>query len=220
MVNIFVKSFIISLFLFLIGIGIGMGIEKIDSTGLFAKTTSIENSIQEIELEMLYFQNLNSSTSCTFLNDILGKTNNNLDILSSQLEKYSDRNIIFTGDLADIKEKYTGLAIKSWLLNEQIKTNCGPKSASLLYFYQTQNCNDCAVQGNILTNLKQTYKDKLLVYPLDVGVKLDLINILQERYNITSFPSVVIGDTVFKGIVGKGDIIPLICQQLGNVTGC
>src|SRR2546428_10635545 len=186
MVNIFLKAFVISLFLFAIGIAVGIGIEQVNTFGFAVKTSSIEDSIQQIELEMLYFQTLNSSNSCDFLNSVLVKTNNNLDLLSGQLEKYSDKNVIFSENVLDVKAKYSNLLIKSWLLQEKIKSMCNSQVTTILYFYNPLNCGDCQVQGNVLSVLKNSFKERLMVYPLDVRLDVDMIKILMNRYNTTS----------------------------------
>lgn len=221
--NIYVKAFFLSLGIFLVGLFIGMNIENFIRSDLIARASDIESSIQEIELEMLYFQGLNANYSCDFLNEIVRKTNNNLDSLSAQLVNYPESNVLFGGAEAKrIKSKYTFLLIKDWLLQERIKTNCGTKSVSVLYFYKTIDCDDCIVQGDVLSSLKSSFKEKLMIFPLDIRVQLSMMEILMRRYNITSTPSLVMEEKVYRGIVSKDGIKNIICEifKEENLTEC
>lgn len=222
MVSVYVKAFFISLIVFVLGLYTGMNIEKFVTSDLLSRTGSIESSVQEIELEMLYFQNLNESYACDFLNEIVRKTNNNLDILSDQISRYSEENVLITRtDIENLKEKYTFLLVKDWLLQERIKVNCGTKTVSVLYFYDRKGCDDCIVQGNILSSLKSSFKEKLMVFPLDIKVESSMLDILIKRFNITSVPSLVIEGKVYSGIVSTDNLKNIICDISDeNITQC
>jgi len=220
--NIYTKAFFLTLGIFIIGLFIGMNVEKLIGSDLLKRSDDVERSIQEIELEMLYFQTLNASYSCDFLNEIVRETNNNLDDLSDRLSSYSEDNILFwKSDVEDQKKKYTYLLIKDWLLQERIKIDCGTKTVSVLYFYKRKECGDCIIQGNILSILKNSFREKLMVFPLDIDVKLSMIDILIKRFNITSTPSLVIEDNLYQRIVSKEELNDIVCDILpGNITAC
>lgn len=221
MVSIYLKAFIISIVIFISGLFVGLFVESYLVSNVISRTSELENSIQEIELEMLYFQNLNETYSCPFLNEIVRKTNNNLDTLAQQLTMYSEKNVIFTPkEIRDLKAKYSFLLIKDWLLQEKIKLTCGTDVVTILYFYDREGCDDCVIQGNILSVLKESFKEKLMVFSLDRRVELSMINILMERYNVTKMPSIVIDEKVYSGITSKDQIKTLICNQISNVTAC
>jgi hypothetical protein len=219
--DVFVKTFFISLGIFLIGIFIGFFIEKNLESGLTSKTAYIESAVQEIELELLYFQGLNASASCDFLNEVVRKTNNNLDILANQITVYSEKNIIFTvPDVLELKTKYTFLLIKDWILQERIKKACGSHTVTVLYFYSTEGCDDCLIQGNILTVLKNSFKEKLMIFPVDEKINLSMIPVLMKEYNVTKTPSIITNGVLHSGIVSKDQMKKIICNQVGNVTEC
>lgn len=215
MVNIYIKTFLISLGIFSLGLLVGFYIERFLASDIVARTTLIESSVQEIELQMLYFQGLNESYACDFLNEIVRDTNKNLDILADQLLRYSEKNILFTRpEIASLKRRYTSLLIKDWLLQERIKKNCGTKVVTVLYFYSTEECDDCLIQGTILSILKNEFREKLMVFPLDIKVEVSMIDILRKRFNITTTPSLVIEEKTYTGIVSKDDLKSIICDVL------
>lgn len=219
--NVYLISFVITIVVFFLGMFVGLGIERFMLSNLIKKTSSIESSIQEIELELLYFQGLNTNESCTFLKEVVRKTNNKLDIFADQLGAYSDRNILFTRDqVTDLKTKYTSLLIKDWLLQEKIKTDCGDNVVSVLYFYSTEGCNDCIIQGDILTLLKEVFKDKLMVFPLDAGIESDMVKILMARFEIEPTPTIVVNNEKYEGVITKEYLSGIICSEIPSIEEC
>ena len=198
-----------------------MNMEFYMTSDIFSQTNNIESSVQDLELQMLYFQNLNDTHSCDFLNEIIRNTNNQLDQLSEQISGYTEDRIIFSRmNVENLKKKYTSLLIKDWLLQNQVKTKCGTDTVSVLYFYKRKNCNDCIIQGNVLTSLKDEFRERLMVFPLDIDVGSPMIAILMRRYNITSTPSVIIEDGIYTRLLSRDELKDSICYYFVNMTGC
>lgn len=213
--NVFIKTFIISVGIFVIGFLIGSVVEKSLTDDLSSKTESIDNSIQQIELENLYLLSV-SNSSCFFLNDLVRKTNNNLDELAGQLSSYDQNKIIFTSsDLVNVKSKYTNLLVKDWLLQKSVSQHCITNSTSILYFYD-RNCVDCIFQGDALTVLKERMKEKLMVFPLDHSLGLSTVSLLESNFNVTKFPSVVIDEKTYSGVVPFEQLRDNICKTVSD----
>jgi len=212
--SIYLKAFVISILIFLLGILVGLSIERFFVSDLSSRASSIENSVQEIELEMLYFQSFDDY-SCEFINEIIRKTNNELDELADKLLGYSETSVLFTGEqIKNIKRKYTFLLIKDWLLQERVKRSCGTGTVTILYFYDTEGCNDCLVQGDVLTALKNRFKDKVMIFPLDANMDVEMVNILMNRFNVTSTPSIVIDEKTYTGIVDMYRLNGMVCERI------
>jgi hypothetical protein len=219
--GLYLKAFVISILLFTFGLVIGILIENFLVTNLSSRTSAIENSVGEIELEMLYAQNLPTNESCVFLSSIVRKTNENLDLLAQDLMKYSDKNVLFTsGDVNSIKTTYTSLLIKDWILQERIKEGCGTDTMTVLYFYTSEGCDDCITQGNVLTILKDEFKDKLMVFPIDTRIDLSMIDILKERFSVTSMPGIVINGKTYSRIMSLHELKILICSEMPQAEAC
>lgn len=217
--NVFIKTFLITAGIFVIGFFVGSSLEGLLTSDLQAKTEEIENSIQEIELENLYLLAL-SDDSCIFLGDIVRKTNNDLDQLAGQLSEYSEENIIFTRDeLTGVKKRYSNLLVKAWLLQEGIKENCGQSSVSILYFYD-RDCPDCILQGGMLTVLKEDFKESVMIFPFDHSLDVSTIGLLESRYNVTEFPSVVVENATYSGLVRNDLLRESICSSIPEHASC
>jgi hypothetical protein len=210
--KIYIEAFFISLAIFIAGLLIGYYLEKSSVSEIEERTKEIERSIRQAELEMLYFQTINAS-DCATLNEVVRRININLDELATKLASFSE-DALLSKSLEELKEEYTYLLIKNWILVEKMKESCKSQIATILYFYKRKNCDDCLVQGNILSALKLKYKEKLMIFPLDSEVKVEMVKILMGKYNITSFPSIVVLGKKYEGIVSKEEVEKLILQQL------
>ena len=84
---------------------------------------------------------------------------------------------------------------------------------SVLYFYSLKDCTVCPDQGVILTYFKKIFDERLLVFPINVDLEKEepFIKIMRSRYNITSYPSIVIQEKKHEGVVQKTDLSRLIC---------
>lgn len=215
--NIYLKSLVITTFIFSAGLLLGLYIERFFLSDLSSRTADIENSVREIELEMLYFQSVDESYSCIFLNELVRKINNNLDTLANRLLSYSESDILFTKvEMRNIKQTYTYLLIKDWLLQERIKETCGTKTVTILYFYTVEDCDDCVTQGNILTLLKNDFKESVMVFPLDVGIDIEMIKILMSNFNLKSTPALIIDGEAHPGITNKAHLTEIICSKVSD----
>ena len=219
--NIYVKAFLITVLVFVFGLFVGLNIERFMLSNLEKRSSSVESSIRDIELELLYFQGLGEKDSCTFLKEVVRKTNNMLDVMADQLGSYNEKDILFTsGQIADVKATYTSLLIKDWILQDRIKKECNSTVVSVLFFYSTKDCDDCVLQGDVLTLLKDVFKDRLMVFPLDVGVDSDMIGILMSKFGVKSTPSLVVNGQLYSGIMQKDKLKNSVCSELPGAPEC
>lgn len=142
-----------------------------------------------------------------------------LNDLSKKIE-YSEDNIGPSDQLTQLKESYSLLEIKDYLLMKELAQRCGQKSVFVLYFYTTsQNCSECVKQGYALTALKEKYP-LLRVYSFDYGLNLSAIETLEKIYNIkdTLLPAMVSDGQVYTGFHSVEDIETLIPKLKSTLT--
>ena len=110
------------------------------------------------------------------------------------------------------KREYILSEFQYWILAQQAKDVCQTDSESLLFFYTDDDaCPECGTQGYILTYLKSLFQDKLLVFSFDVEFDEPMIDLLQQQYNITATPSVVVSDAVFSGLQTREMLLSHLC---------
>src|SRR3989344_7012183 len=142
---------------------------------------------------------LSSETQYCLLSELSCKNVSN-SILSGQLEElgqkleWSENNLGDTEEVAYLKNYYSLLEIKDYLLAKRISERCGVKSAFILYFYTTEKtCELCQEQGTVLTALRDEYPE-LRVYSFDYSTNLSAVKAMIQIYKIkdTELPALVI----------------------------
>jgi hypothetical protein len=77
-----------------------------------------------------------------------------------------------------LKEQYSLLEIRDYLLTKQLATECGTKPVTVLYFYSNAgDCADCDKAGYALSYLRTTYPN-LRVYSFDYNLDLGALKTL------------------------------------------
>jgi len=209
MVSIYLKAFSITVIIFVIGIFIGIQIENFVLSGNQVDTQLIEDLVKNTELELLYFQDLDDQTFCQSFEGIVYRTNDELDKLETELLNEKD-SIFRQEQIKAIKLEYTYALLKAFVLNNKIKERCDSENLIILYFYSTENCLDCVIQGNILTDIKNQYKDKVLVFPFDKDMNIFLLKTLISSYNIKTYPSIAIGNQTFEGLTDREKVLDML----------
>ena len=102
-----------------------------------------------------------------------------------------------------------------WLFAKKTKEKCDLDVVNILYFYSEKNCQTCPDQGVILTYFKKTFGDKLLVFPIDVDYELNepVITILKKQYDVTMYPTTIIEDQKYEGIIHNEELKKIICDS-------
>ncbi len=83
-----------------------------------------------------------------------------------------------------LKEQYSLLEIRDYLLTKQLAQACGTKPVTVLYFYSNAgDCPDCDRAGYALSYLHHTYP-ALRVYSFDYNLDLGALQTLSAIYKI------------------------------------
>jgi hypothetical protein len=153
----------------------------------------------------------------------------NGDILSSQLSTLANElsaaeaaHGIDSADVITLKDYYSLLEIKDYILAEQIYKQCNARPISILYFYSNKgNCTDCTKEGYVLTALRDEYPD-LRVYSFDADLGLNAIETLISLYHVgPQLPAIVVNGTTYEGFQSLDNIqkiIPDLAVAAGTST--
>jgi hypothetical protein len=101
---------------------------------------------------------------------------------------YAEQNLNDQTQLTLLKQQYSILEVKDFLLTKQVSERCKTPVATILYFYKADtSCTDCTKQGYVLDALRQTYST---------------VRALLTIYKIpTTLPAIVIDDTTEDGFM-------------------
>jgi glutaredoxin len=179
------------------------------------RTVDVESVRDQIALDLLSSEtqfNLLRDTSCSNIaSNALSEELNSLSRKLSYME--ADGNADSNSELIYLKKYYSLLEIKDYLLMRELRTKCGLKPLSILYFYgKKTDCPECENTQTVLTRLRQTYPE-LRIYSFDTNLPLGALNTLTSMFGIeqNKLPALVINDKKyigFKTVEEIKDILP------------
>lgn len=192
--------------------------------GLFLTAIYLSNYFSDRKLNQLKsiqdkisIDILSSETQFSLLSEMSCKNvsgsalSGELGELGQKIE-WGQSNIGTTEELTYLKNYYSLLQIKDYLLMKKISARCGKKSAFILYFYTTaQNCSECEKESLVLSTLRNKYPD-LRVYSFDYSTDLSAVKAMINIYKIkdTALPALVIDDNLRTGFQPIEDVEKLI----------
>lgn len=167
------------------------------------KITNLRETADKISIDIMSSETqyaLLAESSCKDLSaNILSQELNNL----AQKLTYSEENLNKnSSDLLMLKNSYTLLQIKDYLLMKKISVKCNTKPVFILYFYST-DCPECEKQGYVLTYLRNKYPS-LRIYSFDYYLNNPALKTLISLYKVKDVtPAMVINDKLYNGYMDK-----------------
>lgn len=202
-------AFAITALIFVIGLLIGLTLtnERIKFTENFARQQKAD--YDSLQLQYLYLQ----KGSCPVLEKTLEQNIQELENNRARLEEFikdSDRE-----DFKLAEREYILSEIRYWLLAKQSKLDCGSDTVSILYFYSDVegDCQDCSAQGTILSYLKEEFKDRLLIFSLDINTEDPMLKILKETKKIDKLPALIVEEDKYSGLIETEELKSIICSH-------
>ncbi|NTV22051.1 MAG: hypothetical protein HGB03_00600 [Candidatus Yonathbacteria bacterium] len=175
---------------------------------------SIENNISMNILSLETQFDLLAEVSCDEIdNTILSKELNSLAERLGYMEQQRGKD---DTEVERLKEYYSLMQIKDYLLMKKIGKECGDEPVSILYFYSNEgDCPDCEKEGYVLTYLRENYPG-VRVYAFDYHIGLSAVSTFTSMYNVTEnlLPSVVIGKKTLYGFQEKETLESLLPESL------
>lgn len=115
-------------------------------------------------------------------------------------------------DVLFVKQYYTLLQIKDFLLMQELDDRCDHDLFTILYFHEG-GCKDCQRQSLTLDEIVDEYPGTR-VYWLDLDTPSPAMSTLVSLFEVTEGPTMVIDGEAFKGFVSYDDIEELLPESL------
>lgn len=175
---------------------------------------SIEDNISIDILSLETQFDLLAEVSCDDIdNSVLSREINSL---ASRLDHMEARRGSDDEEVVRLKEYYSLLQIKDYLLMKKIGRACGNEPVSILYFYSNKgDCADCEREGYVLTYLREHYPG-VRVYAFDYHIDISAVETLIALYDISAetLPTIVFDDEVLSGFQSKETMESLLPESL------
>jgi hypothetical protein len=163
-----------------------------------ARVESIQSTEDKISIDILSLEtqfDLVSDVSCDALE---GHTvlPSEINTLASRLGSAEQSLGASNEQVIQLKEQYSLLEIKDYLITERVKERCGEAKApvSVLYFYSKEgDCTDCTDAGYALDALREEFPS-LRVYSFDYNLPLGAEETLISLLKLNPAPPVFVID--------------------------
>ncbi len=140
------------------------------------------------------------TASSTDLTGELTDLGNRLSYAESQLGSAN-------AEVIRLKEQYSLLEIRDYLITKQLAAACGTKPVTVLYFYSNAgDCADCAKAGYALSYLRDAYP-QLRVYSFDYNLNLGALKTLITVEKLRdALPAFIINGKHYYGFTSLADL--------------
>jgi len=217
----YVIAGILTLLIFSLGLTLGIVLEE----QRYNKADEINQEQQanyiSLQLQYLMLSTFQSQENCPVLFTTLKTTIDDLSGSLSQIIDYEKDNSLNSDDYLLISRRYTLDNLRYWLLANEAKESCDLDIVTVLYFY-SDDCPSCPNQGTILTYFKKLLGDSLLVFPINIDLHEDepMVEVMMSLYNVTKYPTLIIADQKYEGVIKTEELQKVICIELENSEIC
>ena len=180
------------------------------------KNENIKSIEQRISLDILSSEtqfDLLKEVSCNDIsNSILS---GEIGALGDKLTRLENDRGTLDSETLYLKQYYSLLQIKDYLLNKRLAETCGTKTVFIIYLYQNKDtCPLCENQGYVLTEIRKSYPN-LRVYSFDTTRNITAIDTLLSVYKVKSErPAIIIQGKPHYGFQSVDALDALLPQSI------
>ena len=193
----FWQALVFTIIVFFLGIVLGFFIEARQSDSLTARLANSEINLLDEQLRERVISGF--STDCELARASMFSF---ADKIYSEAIQLEDKDA--TGRLSDLSalhRRYDLLRTLLWIESKNLKLRCGNQFHVVVYLYQYHN-EDTDISSKqffysrLLADLKDAYPKEVILIPIAVDTGLSSIELAIASKNITSFPAILIDDSV------------------------
>ncbi|MBR9676823.1 hypothetical protein GOV04_01665 [Candidatus Woesearchaeota archaeon] len=193
----YLAVFALTTLIFLSGLIVGNYISEKKLSKLDQMQQDIRTQTTALEVEYaLLSENPCSSTNHTALNQELYTLSTRLNYMENSLGPNNE-------DVLQLKEYYSLLELRHWLLFKKVNAECKQNKKLILYFYSNAgDCERCEEQGYLLSYFHKKYPE-LLIYSFDINLNNIALRTLKSQLEVTSAPTVIVNENKIEGFADK-----------------
>ncbi len=206
----------ITLLLFVLAFSLGMIFDSQRVQSVQKEYAIHDLDYRSLQLQYSLLNVFSTENGCSAFDVAMGSAVSELSQSLEQVQQYEDMSASQKKNFVQVQRRYTLDNIRYWELIKEAEGVCTIDKLPILYFFSSSSCSHCSDQGVILTYFKKIYGDRLLVFPIDADLSEDepVVQVLMSGYNVTSYPSIVVLDKKYEGVVSQEQLGELIKQKL------
>jgi len=208
--RIFLTSLVITVIVFVAGLLLGYNLDILRTTSILDELKGNELDTESYLVEQAFWESFGGD-DCSFAQPRLTSISGQLGELGNILNSYEEKSIFEADEFAYLARRYFLLEINAYILEMDLKEECGLDNTVILYFYGTEDTAS-ETQGFILDKLVGRGEGTVDVYSINQEFEGEpAIDTLVLYYNITDVPTLIInGETRKEGLTSYAELLALI----------
>jgi thiol-disulfide isomerase/thioredoxin len=212
---------IITFLIFSLGITLGMIIDN--QRYSLIEEVNMEQEVNYLSLQMqhLYLNSFSAGDNCPVVETALKSAVTDLSDSLSEVIAYEEELDTKSKRKDLVMRRYLLDNLRYWILAQDSMSRCDFDIVPILYFY-AKDCPSCPNQGTILTYFKEKFGEKVLIFPINLDFRNSepMVQIAMEQFKVTKYPTLVINDKRYEGVVSREVLEGIICDSLEDATEC
>jgi hypothetical protein len=186
------------------------------------KVNSLRNDVKQIEVEQrshslgLQLAESVEGQKCEAMRRWTESSVPEIQNLRQEVAAYESSSQVENTDYKLVKKRYMNLVIQNLIEVRQMEQQCGDNKVNIVYMYTKNDCGRCNDQGSVLTYYRRNYDKEVIVHPLDTDLDMKSIGFMEEFYNVSEYPSLIIEGEVYEGFQDREKVGNLIQQNLNQ----
>ncbi len=212
---------VITFLIFALGLTLGFILEDHRYNLVEEVNSKQEVNYLSLQLQYLYLNSFSNQNNCPMLSATLKSAVKDLSDSLGNVIAFEEEKQTSEARRTVIMRRYTLDNLRYWLLARESQQKCDLEIVPILYFYATA-CSSCPNQGTILTYFKNVFGEQVLIFPInfDMIEEEPMIEIAASQFNITKYPTLIINNKKYEGVVKKEQLQEIICESLPDSEPC
>ncbi|RLE43330.1 hypothetical protein DRJ48_01235 [Candidatus Woesearchaeota archaeon] len=221
--HMYIIAGIITALIFSLGLLLGLVLDYERLQYANRVTKQQEVNFKSLQLNSVLLDEFKSKKElCSILQVSLQQVLTDLGYSLERIEEYEKESDINKEEYELILRNYLLDNIRYWLIARRGMDMCNMDMVTILYFFSEETCDICPTQGTLLTYYKKKYGNDLLVFPINVDLRKEekVVPVLMGIFEIDTYPTLVINDKKYEGLVNREELGKLICASFKNASKC
>lgn len=185
------------------------------------KMNNVVREYEDMQTLMFMSEFFGQESTCVALENMLITMNKGLWDLGIKIDLYRQVTENFMQDPFYIEQKveFNRKEVLYFAMLKKMKDMCKINQTIVSFFYKKkENCPDCDAQSFVLSDVKRDLEkikkdNELAIFSFDADMDLPAINLLLKVNNISSYPSIVVGNQTYSGLYDKKRLVKVLCKE-------